>query len=284
MNSSPRPPPTSRRTAKKSRTPLPPGGASGLAPAPAAALALAFFVQAAPRRVAVAGVPGTVGRARGLLRSAGASHTRVGPRDHARSAPGEAFAGGGLLRRSARVAFTPTVAVVALTIVRGAAPVITVVAVRTVLLGGAAAVDRRVGPGRKAGLGARRAIPRGVVAAALVAAVPAEGEQEDEEDDDYRDARDDTCVGCTDNYSLSHFSALMRPCWLRRAVRNRHRHAIEQASRRWRGGRRGDSGRTRRKFDFHTATYVVEQHFQWICPRLSSHKRCGHRLDVLVVM
>ena len=28
------------------------------------------------------------------------------------------------------------------------------------------------------------------------------------------------CVGCT------------RPCWLRRAVRNRHRHAIEQASRR----------------------------------------------------
>ena len=28
-----------------------------------------------------------------------------------------------------------------------------------------------------------------------------------------------------------------RPCWLRRVVRNRHRHAIEQASRRWRGGR-----------------------------------------------
>ena len=27
--------------------------------------------------------------------------------------------------------------------------------------------------------------------------------------------------------------------------------AIEQASRRWRGGRRGDSGRTRRKFDPH---------------------------------
>jgi hypothetical protein len=26
-----------------------------------------------------------------------------------------------------------------------------------------------------------------------------------------------------------------------------HRHAIEQAARRWRGGRRGDSGRTRRK-------------------------------------
>ena len=37
------------------------------------------------------------------------------------------------------------------------------------------------------------------------------------------------------------------PSWLRRAVRNRHRHAIEQVSRRWRGGRRGDSARTRRK-------------------------------------
>jgi len=32
-----------------------------------------------------------------------------------------------------------------------------------------------------------------------------------------------------------------------RAARNRHRHAIEQASRRWRGGRRDDSARTRRK-------------------------------------
>ncbi len=29
--------------------------------------------------------------------------------------------------------------------------------------------------------------------------------------------------------------------------RNRHRHAIEQAWRRWRGGRRGDPARTRRK-------------------------------------
>ena len=28
--------------------------------------------------------------------------------------------------------------------------------------------------------------------------------------------------------------------WLRRAVRNEHHHAIEQASRRWRGGRRDD--------------------------------------------
>ena len=28
-----------------------------------------------------------------------------------------------------------------------------------------------------------------------------------------------------------HFSAMTRPCWLRRAVRNRHRHAVQQASR-----------------------------------------------------
>ena len=47
--------------------------------------------------------------------------------------------------------------------------------------------------------------------------------------------------------SRSHFSVMTRPCWLRRAMRNRHRHAIEQASRRWRGGRRDDSARPRRK-------------------------------------
>ena len=35
-------------------------------------------------------------------------------------------------------------------------------------------------------------------------------------------------------------------------MRNRHLHAVEQVSRRWREGRRVDSGRTRRKFDFHT--------------------------------
>ena len=40
---------------------------------------------------------------------------------------------------------------------------------------------------------------------------------------------------------------MTRPSWLGRAVRNRHRHAIEQATRRWRGGRRDDSARTRRK-------------------------------------
>ena len=51
-----------------------------------------------------------------------------------------------------------------------------------------------------------------------------------------------------DNSSLSRFSAMTRPSWLGRAVRNRHRHAIEQASRRWRGGRRVDSARMCRKF------------------------------------
>ena len=53
--------------------------------------------------------------------------------------------------------------------------------------------------------------------------------------------------GAPDNSSLSHFSAMTRPSWLGRAVRNQHRHAIEQASRRWRGGRRDDAARTRRK-------------------------------------
>ena len=47
--------------------------------------------------------------------------------------------------------------------------------------------------------------------------------------------------GAPDNSSLSHFSAMTRPTWLGRAARNRHRHAIEPASRRWRGGRRDDS-------------------------------------------
>ena len=46
------------------------------------------------------------------------------------------------------------------------------------------------------------------------------------------------CVGC---------SAMTWPRWLCRAVRNRHRHAIEQASRRWRGGRRDNSARSRRE-------------------------------------
>ena len=53
--------------------------------------------------------------------------------------------------------------------------------------------------------------------------------------------------GAPENSSLSHFSAMTRLIWLGRAATNRHRHAIEQASRRWRGGRRDDSARTRRK-------------------------------------
>ena len=38
--------------------------------------------------------------------------------------------------------------------------------------------------------------------------------------------------GAPDNSSLSHFPATTRPSWLGRAARNRHRHAIEPASRR----------------------------------------------------
>ena len=53
--------------------------------------------------------------------------------------------------------------------------------------------------------------------------------------------------GAPDNSSLSHFPAMTRPSWLGRAARNWHRHAIEPASRRWRGGRCDASARTRRK-------------------------------------
>ena len=51
-----------------------------------------------------------------------------------------------------------------------------------------------------------------------------------------------------DNSSLSHFSTMTRPSWLSRAVRNRHRHAVEQASRRWRGGH-----------DFHTGRHAQSE-------------------------
>ena len=46
--------------------------------------------------------------------------------------------------------------------------------------------------------------------------------------------------GAPDNSSLSHFAATMRPCWLRRAVRNRHapRHRAGVASMAWRWTRR----------------------------------------------
>ena len=58
--------------------------------------------------------------------------------------------------------------------------------------------------------------------------------------------------------ALSHFSAMTRPSWLSRAARNRHRHAIEQASRRWRGGRRCDSARPRRKILISTQVLAPE--------------------------
>ena len=42
-------------------------------------------------------------------------------------------------------------------------------------------------------------------------------------------------------WKSTHFSATTGPSWIGRVVRNRHRHAVEQASRRWRGGRQDDS-------------------------------------------
>ena len=60
------------------------------------------------------------------------------------------------------------------------------------------------------------------------------------------------------NQPVCRVHAMTWPRWFRRAVRNRHRHAIEQASRRWRGDRRADSGRTRRKFDFRTGSRSCE--------------------------
>ena len=56
---------------------------------------------------------------------------------------------------------------------------------------------------------------------------------------------------------------MRRQCRLRRAATNWHRHAIEQASRRWRGGRRGDSARTRRKILISTQVCDVEAYEAW---------------------
>ena len=50
---------------------------------------------------------------------------------------------------------------------------------------------------------------------------------------------------------------MTRPSWLGRAARNRHRHAIEHVSRRWRGGRRDDSARTRRKILISTQVNAI---------------------------
>ena len=68
--------------------------------------------------------------------------------------------------------------------------------------------------------------------------------------------------GAPDNSSLSHFSAMTRPTWLGRAARNWYRHAIEQASRRWRGGRRDDSARTRRKILISTQVTIIYQYYE----------------------
>ena len=71
--------------------------------------------------------------------------------------------------------------------------------------------------------------------------------------------------GAPDNSLLSHFSATTRPSWLGRAARNRDRHAIEQASRRWRGGQRDDSARTCRKILISTQrrTRSTQRDVEW---------------------
>ena len=57
---------------------------------------------------------------------------------------------------------------------------------------------------------------------------------------------------------------MTRRCWLDRAARHRHRHAIEQASRRWRGGRRGDSARARRKILISTQVVTAFDGFKHV--------------------
>ena len=82
--------------------------------------------------------------------------------------------------------------------------------------------------------------------------------------------------GAPDNSSVSHFSVMTRPCWLRRAVRSRHRHAIEQASRRWRGGRRDDSARTRRKILISTQVVRMLGNGRCECYCFDGVTRLGH--------
>ena len=55
------------------------------------------------------------------------------------------------------------------------------------------------------------------------------------------------CVGCTRQFFTKSFLGDDAAVLARSSGEERHRHAIEQASRRWRGGRRDDSARTRRK-------------------------------------
>ena len=103
---------------------------------------------------------------------------------------------------------------------------------------GEAGLQETQGTCHVADAAARRLAARREAAAPAAAAAPARG-------DDVRPAsptvwKSTSAPGAPGNSSLSHFSAMTLPCWLRRAARNRHRHAIEQASRRWRGGRRDD--------------------------------------------
>ena len=66
------------------------------------------------------------------------------------------------------------------------------------------------------------------------------------------------CVGYTRQFFAKSFLGDDAAVLARSSCRNRHRHAIEPASRRWRGGRRDDSARTRRKILIFTQVKVEE--------------------------
>ena len=68
--------------------------------------------------------------------------------------------------------------------------------------------------------------------------------------------------GAPDNSSLSHFSATTRPCWLNRVVRDPHGHAVELASRRWRGGHDAAVAETRRENLIYALFAAVRSEFK----------------------
>ena len=68
-----------------------------------------------------------------------------------------------------------------------------------------------------------------------------------------------TCTYLCGNQPVCRVHSMTRPRWLRPAVMNRHCHAIEQAPRRWRGGRRAYSARTRRKILISTQVRTTKE-------------------------
>ena len=78
------------------------------------------------------------------------------------------------------------------------------------------------------------------------------------------------CVGCS---FLGDDAAVLAPS----SGEEGHRHAIEQASRRWRGGRRDDSARTRRKILI--STQVVRRHHIGVAYHPGALAHVGRRLQ-----